>query len=854
MHFYFIASGAYFNEICCDSLKQISFFYPFLERMFEQGDFFWSWNYGLGGDVFGQFLYYFSTSLFFWLTILFFDIETLQDIFELRLFISIAKLTLTMVFTYHLFQYLKRSTLSSIIGCLIYGGAVYFTFYSLRYDFMVDGMVWLPLLLLGFEKFAKERKKGLFIFTIFLVVSSNFYLAFINSIYLGLYVIFKYFILREKYTIKDFLVYFIRFSALYLVGFLLASFAFFPAVYNYLHVDRFYYEIDLPLLFSGEFYKALPYRLFFMSETLRMVIILPVLTLFVFLYGFFVRKKESKLVFIFSLVIVAMFLVPITYSMFNGFSSIQYRWLYLFVFMLAYVVTYILDEMLDTYRKIDIFFFGAILVLLATVVKLKYEVFEVWADDNDLILLGIAAVICLLLIFRTKIPRVVFSIGLISTVLLNTIFINNLVLQAFLDDPEKLKEQQQVIVNSSNYGIAAEHDMFNELKRADSSFYRIIWNNQVEFNAPLLYNYNGFSAYNSLLSGDVHQFLKREYNTMQYNSPSLYKNLDNRLFLETVLGNKYYIIPEKNSLKPYGYSLYKQLNDYTIYQNDFTLPIGFMYDSILDKNTFAKLTYSEKDQLLLRAAVVLDAPSLDLPVFDLEDLDAVTKNIQLENLDLNNAVLEDRKLSVKQYNQIILPDIIPEQDGEILLEINIKRPDGERYIMDANQKTFQYFGDNNIYNYPKEQIVINLGNQHKSSDIKIGLTPGEYLLGEINVHFNPYETYEDLVKRKRAQSMQNITYTNESVSGQVDVQEKGILFLSIPYSEGWKVKVDGESVDTIKTNSAFIGVPLSEGLHKVELRFVTPYFYPGLWISITTLFVFSAILLWRKRKKLTTKE
>src|SRR5690606_25102189 len=94
--------------------------------------------------------------------------------------------------------YVRRSSTASVLGSLVYGGSVYFTFYSLRYDFMVDGMVWLPLLLLGYERFNRENKSGLFLLTIFIVVSSNFYLAFINSIYLGLYVISRYFTDNDK--------------------------------------------------------------------------------------------------------------------------------------------------------------------------------------------------------------------------------------------------------------------------------------------------------------------------------------------------------------------------------------------------------------------------------------------------------------------------------------------------------------------------------------------------------------------------------------------------------------------------------------------------------------------------------
>jgi uncharacterized membrane protein YfhO len=87
MHAYFIYNNVYFNEASGDAVTQTSHFYPFLHQEFSQGNFFWSWKYGLGGDLFSEFLYYLSTSPFFWLTMPF-HISSIQETYELRLFIN----------------------------------------------------------------------------------------------------------------------------------------------------------------------------------------------------------------------------------------------------------------------------------------------------------------------------------------------------------------------------------------------------------------------------------------------------------------------------------------------------------------------------------------------------------------------------------------------------------------------------------------------------------------------------------------------------------------------------------------------------------------------------------------------
>ena len=848
-HAYFILSKAYFNETCCDSLKQISFLYPFLHRQFTQGNFFWSWEYGLGGDVFGQFLYYYSTSPFFWLTFILFKITTLTDIIEIKLYISIFKLFVSMVFMYHLLAYLKRSSLAALLGSLIYGGAVYYTFYSLRYDFMVDGMVWLPLLLLGFEKYVQERKKTLFVFSVFLVVCSNFYLAFMNSIFLGLYAILKYFVLRGPYSFKEFLFYYLKFIGTYLIGFSMAAFAFLPAVYAFLHVDRFYDDTKIPFFFPTAFYQTLPYHLFFTSTHNILIIVLPILVFLLLFYGFFLRHKESKWVFVFFLFLFAMFLLPYSYSLFNGFSTIQYRWLYLFVFTTAYACAFIMDEIInEQHRKKVLLYFGLIWTLLFFAIKCKKEFIGLYAYQSDLYMLGLAGIICGLFIFRKVLTRPLFSTLLVSAVFTNILWVNYSMFQTFLKDPVKLKNAQEKLLHTSGYGLEEEKEMFNELKEKDPAFYRILWKNVEEFNAPLLYNYRGFSTYNSLLSGDIHRFFKKEFNTLQYNTPSLFSNVDNRIYIETALSNKYSIVSKDDPFRPYGYDLIGKKGNFFIYQNRNTLPLGFMYDSFIDLNTFHTLPIAKRDQLLLTAAVVENETTLPLPKFNLNQLKVDIIRPKKENILFENAQLNGNVLTFKENGKLIIKNTISKRPGENLIVFNLKRPDGKEYILNVNEKYFHNFGANEIYNYPKEQMVFTLTYLNENQDIVISISPGTYILDDLSIQFSPYDQYKKLVQEKASQSLQNVTFTEQSVSGEINVQKKGILFLSIPYSEGWKVRVDGSPVKSLKVNTAFLGIPLTEGRHKIEMHYMTPYFMPGTIISLVTLLVYLSYLIWKRRR------
>jgi uncharacterized membrane protein YfhO len=849
MHAYFIYNHVYFNEANSDSVSQISHFYPFLQREFSQGNFFWSWKYGLGGDLFAEFLYYYSVSPFFWLTMLF-KISSIQQIYELRLFISIFKHALLMIFMYHLLRYWKRSHVSSIIGSFIYGGSLYFTLYSFRLDFMVDGCVWLPLLLLGYERFVEQKKKGLFIFMVFLMTCSNFYLAYINSIYLLIYAVVKYFLNKETYSLKGFFQHVLHTIGWYMVGLLLSAFTLLPAVYTYLRVDRFYDDAAIPLLFKPYFYKLFLGDLFFFIKPTLMVMVFPIIVYFVLFYGFFIREKQTRIRFLFTGFMFLLLLLPFSYSFFNGLSAIQYRWQYLFMFTVAHVFAFILDDLREKKPRFTFLYFSLLLVLFIGISAYIYKRFPIDIPPIiRIVAFSIGIITGVLLMLMHKISRKWGSILLIGVVFFNISFTNLVRFYAYPGNPQTLQTRQQDFLSS--YAQPRDLKMFQDIREEDPTFYRIVWDNALHFNTPMLYDYYGFSAYNSLLSGLVHKFVKseHEYDTLQLNMPSAFKNLNHRLYLETALANKYYVVPIASSFRPYGYSLFKQTDSYRIFKNEHALPIGFLYDAVVDKRTFATLNFGQRDQLLLQAAVVENAQQLHLPILQPKKVNVKTRELNKNHIQLKNATLDGSLLTIHEQAELILPNLFTQESGEVLIDIKLRRVDRKRYNLYVDDQKFAYAGDKSIYNYLKKEIVFHLDDQQKRDKITIKLSPtGEYELKGITLTFNAYKDYLTLTKARSAQSLQNVQFTEQSVSGRIDAHTDGILFLSIPYSEGWHIKVDGVATQALKVNSAFIGVPVTKGTHHVEMVYTTPYLRLGTSISVVTL-IFLGLYTLRMRKK-----
>ncbi|MBQ1739565.1 MAG: YfhO family protein, partial [Clostridiales bacterium] len=70
-------------------------------------------------------------------------------------------------------------------------------------------------------------------------------------------------------------------------------------------------------------------------------------------------------------------------------------------------------------------------------------------------------------------------------------------------------------------------------------------------------------------------------------------------------------------------------------------------------------------------------------------------------------------------------------------------------------------------------------------------------------------------------------YDTTSLSGHIDVKEDGLLFLSIPYAEGWSAVVDGENAEITPIQDALMGIRLKAGSHDISLKYTPAGFKAG---------------------------
>ncbi len=119
-----------------------------------------------------------------------------------------------------------------------------------------------------------------------------------------------------------------------------------------------------------------------------------------------------------------------------------------------------------------------------------------------------------------------------------------------------------------------------------------------------------------------------------------------------------------------------------------------------------------------------------------------------------------------------------------------------------NNKSHMYGG--------KHQYLINLGYTNKNvNKIKIKFKKGNYFIDNIIVYSRSKSEIQNSIDNLE-HIAGDIKYTTNKFEYNVKLEENENVFISIPYSKGWKAYVNGEKKDIIKVDDAFMALKLEK--------------------------------------------
>ena len=323
--------------------------------------------------------------------------------------------------------------------------------------------------------------------------------------------------------------------------------------------------------------------------------------------------------------------------------------------------------------------------------------------------------------------------------------------------------------------------------RADSTTFTM--------NTSMVWRIPTMLAYSSMLIDSVVEFW------VQIDRPESYSNFqiastDQRTITNTLLSTKYHMEPSDRVVYvPYGYTQIETTEkDYIIYENDYALPWGYTYDSIISYGALDSLNGLQKQEAMLQA-IALETSENEGDILQFDEYD-----IPYE-IEYKNCKWEDGEFVVSKANATVnlTFDMPAGVEGYLYLsgfDINDSGASSFSTTVKCGDVSKPYlvkFGLHERY-YGRENYLINLCySEEERTSLSITFpSKGTFKLGDIMLYALPMDNYSERVEALRAEPLENIEWDTNRLSGTVDISKDKILCVSVPYSRGWSATVDGE--------------------------------------------------------------
>ncbi|SDM69933.1 YfhO family protein [Bacillus sp. OK048] len=847
-----------FYDIGGDTRQSYWPMYHYIVEQIREGTFnTWSFQMGLGTSTFTLYSFLFDPFI---ILFLFFPAKYLPYCLLIG---AIIKIYISGILIYFYFNLLAIKRYPAVIASLVWAFSGYMMLWGQHYWFATM-IVLFTFIMLALEMWIRGKNKLLFPISIALMGINSPYFLFMISIFIFFYLVFHYFFSEDSFTIKSFMLHLSRFFGAYFLGLGASAMVFLPVSYLILSSPRTsgsFYNGSILQLGNYLEYISIFLRYFsnntlgvglsyfgtinyyegpMLSSSLLFIIALPQML-------FVKTKLKIKIGFLLILAIsIGLLIFPFFSALFSAFSSYNYRWNFLLVFLNVVTIGYML-HFFSNQRRFSYLGLGisAIVVITGWYYSYKILIFQnmipvSYLEDHYMkkmaIMIGtflfIYAIIFIAL--RKNIRLQLFLI--MSMVSLELIAINYPTVNQRLTVPVDVQAKREGYFDYSNEAI-------NYIKSHDKTLFRIDKNfDSYSYNDSLIQNFYGIKSYNSLNHPSYINFL-RELDTGN-TSYQLAGGFNQRPILRDLTGVKYVLA--KNEQVPSEYIKLKTFGDIHVYENPNVLPLGFTYDSFINEEEFRKLMPFEKDQVFLKAAVVdktkqvkvrselTTSSGSPININDFTMLNAEMKNLT------NNQDFELITSSGDPGMSIRLPD----NTHSWKIEFEIEAPSKTNAQIFLSTEA-DIFNPEDSYMFEVSDTPIKVAyelNNMNLNGIRLdpGMVPGKYFIKNLKITQVEKSEKQDTGVSEKVEIQE---FSNTKISGTVDVDKKKLLFFSIPFDQGWKMKIDGKKVDTMRVNMGFTGTFIPKGQHTVELEFHQPYLKIGLFISV----ICWSVLLWKLR-------
>lgn len=702
----------------------------------------------------------------------------------------------------------KKNKAVSIVGAYIYVFCGYCLTVGFMHPYFINPMILLPLLIASIDILIRDGKTLAFVISVFSTIVINFYFAYMILVVGFIYAVTSLVFVKKDLGSKETMRAFKRGIGGFLLGLLLSAYVIVPLILGYVDSYRFIGKKESINLFIG-LEQVRDFLLHISSvPDLESDAYLGISGLVILGIYSAIASKKKKIISL--LVIAGLFVVcPKLQSMMNGFSYPTYRWVFAIDLLLAYIFVDQYDNILKMSDKKRL---GAMVFILAYIFIVYKSVgsdqLGIRGSIGPLVGAGIFIVLSWLKKFKYR------NIAMISVAFL--LMTTNVVIYTdYISSGKHLIEKEYVDRIDNNYNIKMLSNITSSgMERVETGAHR-------DANFSDIFSYPSVSGYYSIQNYNYSSF-NRYYENSKASPINSVTGMDSRSLVDGLLSVKYHYGTDNVPLE------FNNTDISGVYQNHNYIPFGFTYDKYVFKDELDTMNPIERQSFLLGACLLeekIDGIKRLVKVNDYLDKRNIVK---VENGPYRLEREQDQSLNIG--TRINIPN-----EGELYaiiknLSIFCKNNRFTSLVSSLGQDSIQkvnttFITDKSSKWYTGEKgLTVNLGHLKKGdynlsyrllADCNIDSKNIDYILVDTG------KIKDDFTQPSR-EHLVDLNIKGDKITGQINCDKDRLLFISIPYSKGFDIKVNGTSAKVYRANIGFMAVKLPSGNNFVSIDYHRP--------------------------------
>lgn len=814
--------------------QYMPFIYEFRQKILEGGSLFYTWNTGLGTEYYAAFANYAASPLN--LLCLLFPYKALPVFVA---FVSALRAGLASLF---MGMFLsendnKRYDFITVIFGASYALSAWFLtdFWNIMW---CDAFVLLPLIALGLRRLFLEKKYFLYIFSLALCITSNFYSGYFICLFLVFYsvVLFLTVNKREDIGFKSVTGAAIRFAVSSLIAGCISAITVLPTYMILKHSSATGDEFPMDFTLSGNLFDFLGRLMMTANPNIRDgmanvacgIVVALMVPLFFMASPDTGIKLRHKIGYGFLMLLMYLsFTNRALNFIWHGFhfpNQIPYRESFIMSFILV-SVAFMTIRVLRYYTRGQV----AGVCVGAGVFLVLYEKLGTGNEGYQQIGLTLLFLIIqgsvLTCIRAGRKKSSLFYEVLITVTMLLELFAASVITIARVAEHEGFPGYS---FYAKNRDII--HDHVEEIEGTDghNTFERTELYPNFICCIQSVYDVKGMSTFSSTARESFVKYMRNF--GFHNNGINGLRNFGLTRVTATLLGVRNLATIEKTSAVPMIFDEEYSEGEVVFYGNPDALPVGYMVSpEILDfvpEESIHDPFY--KTNSLVRSMGIGD--DVYLPVNadctfcdNLQANDRFGSHIDLQVSSAGNAASAQFTVSDADLGSDIYVYLYSPKGGSVTIK------EGEEQKASFDIRSYQ---------------IVCLGT-YEGTPLSLTVNYSETNAGTIN--FFAYQLNRsgyDLMVSELSDEVLNVTYYDDTtLRGNITAKEDGLLFLTIPYAEGFKVMIDGHEGELVPVSDALSAIRLDAGEHEVELKYVPVGFKEGAMISAAGLASFVILLI-----------